>query len=127
MPLDVHRTIEAVWRIEGPRIVGALARMTGDLAQAEDVAQDALAEALVGWPATGIPRNAGAWLTATAKRRAIDAWRRRERLDERHRILAHDLSAQHQQQDRIDEISGGEHQHRPGFRLRRRTPAGGAS
>ena len=92
MALDVDRAVEAVWRIEGPRIVAALARMTGDLPQAEDVAQEALAEALVSWPAAGIPRNPGAWLTATAKRRAIDAWRRRERLDEHHRTLAHDLS-----------------------------------
>lgn len=104
MPLDVHRTIEAVWRIEGPRIVGALARMTGDMSQAEDVAQDALAEALASWPAAGIPRNAGAWLTAAAKRRAIDAWRRRERLDERHRTLAHDLSeAAEQEWEPIDD------------------------
>lgn len=92
MALDVGRAVEAVWRIEGPRIVAALARMTGDLPQAEDVAQEALAEALVSWPDAGIPRNPGAWLTATAKRRAIDAWRRRERLAEHHRTLAHALS-----------------------------------
>jgi len=90
--IAVDRAVEAAWRIEGPRIVAALARMTGDFAQAEDVAQEALAEALVSWRSTGIPRNTGAWLTATAKRRAIDAWRRRERLDERHRALAQELS-----------------------------------
>jgi len=92
MSLDVQRAVEAVWRIEGPRIVASLAKMTGDLGQAEDVAQEALAEALVSWPAHGVPVNTGAWLTATAKRRAIDAWRRRERLDERHRLLAHELA-----------------------------------
>ncbi|CAN7274469.1 sigma-70 family RNA polymerase sigma factor [Microbacterium sp. LjRoot45] len=92
MPLDVTRTVEAVWRIEGPRIVATLAKMTGDLGQAEDVAQEALAEALTSWPESGIPANAGAWLTATAKRRAIDAWRRRERRDDRYRLIAHELS-----------------------------------
>jgi len=92
MSLDVRRAVEAVWRIEGPRIVASLAKMTGDLGQAEDVAQEALAEALSSWPAHGIPTNPGAWLTATAKRRTIDAWRRRERLDERHRLIAHQMS-----------------------------------
>jgi RNA polymerase sigma factor (sigma-70 family) len=72
--------------------------MTGDLTQAEDVAQEALAEALVAWRSSGIPRNAAAWLTATTKRRAIDAWRRRERLDERHRALAHELSETSEQE-----------------------------
>jgi RNA polymerase sigma factor (sigma-70 family) len=104
MTIDADRTIAAVWRIEGPRIVATLARMTGDLTQAEDLAQDALAEAVVSWRATGIPRNAAAWLTATAKRRAIDAWRRRERLDERHRALAHELSeAPEQEWEPIDD------------------------
>lgn len=98
MSVDADRTVEAVWRIEGPRIVATIARMTGDFAQAEDVAQDALAEALVAWRSTGIPRNAAAWLTATAKRRVIDAWRRRERLNERHRVLAHDLSETSEQE-----------------------------
>jgi RNA polymerase sigma factor (sigma-70 family) len=83
---------EAVWRIESARIVATLARMTGDLGLAEDLAQEALVEALEQWPATGTPRNPGAWLTAVAKRRAIDGWRRRERLDDRYRAIAHDLS-----------------------------------
>ncbi|MFD1721546.1 RNA polymerase sigma factor [Amnibacterium endophyticum] len=88
---DVAREVEAVWRIEGARIVGALARTTGDLGLAEDVAQEAVAEALERWPSTGSPANPGAWLTAVAKRRAIDGWRRRERLDARHRAIARDL------------------------------------
>lgn len=90
--LDVSRAVEAVWRIEGARIVATLAKMTGDLGLAEDVAQEAMAEALASWPEHGVPANTGAWLTAVAKRRVIDAWRRRERLDERHRAIAHDLS-----------------------------------
>lgn len=87
-----RRTVEAVWRIESGRIVGALARVTGDLPLAEDLAQEALLEALRSWPESGVPRNPGAWLTEVAKRRAIDTWRRSERLDERHRMLAHELA-----------------------------------
>ncbi len=92
MAIDVHRAVEAAWRIEGARIVATLTKMTGDLGQAEDVAQEAVAEALVSWAGSGIPGNTGAWLTTVAKRRVIDAWRRRERLDERHRAIAHDLA-----------------------------------
>jgi RNA polymerase sigma factor (sigma-70 family) len=88
---DPSARLAAIWRIEGARIVAALARMTGDLGQAEDVAQEAVAEALEQWPRTGVPDNPGAWLTAVAKRRAIDAWRRREALDTRYQALARDL------------------------------------
>jgi RNA polymerase sigma factor (sigma-70 family) len=88
---DIRRTVDAVWRIESARIVGALARFTGDVGLAEDLAQAALVEALTTWPASGVPRNAGAWLTAVAKRRAIDHWRRQERLDERYRAMATQL------------------------------------
>ena len=88
---DVRRTLDAIWRIEGARIVGTIARMTGDLGLAEDLAQDAVAEALGSWPISGIPTNPAAWLTAVAKRRAIDAWRRRERLDARVAALGRDL------------------------------------
>ena len=84
--------VEAVWRIESARIVATLARMTGDLGLAEDLAQEALLEAVEQWPVSGTPRNPGAWLTAVAKRRAIDGWRRRERLEDRYRAIAHDLA-----------------------------------
>jgi RNA polymerase sigma factor (sigma-70 family) len=80
---SVRDAVGAVWRIESARIVGALARETGDFALAEDVAQEALAEALVSWPRIGMPTNPGAWLLTTARRRAIDAHRRRQRLDDR--------------------------------------------
>jgi RNA polymerase sigma factor (sigma-70 family) len=83
--------VEAVWRIEGPRIVASVAKMTGDLGLAEDVAQDAVLEALAAWPESGVPHNPGAWLTTVAKRRAIDVWRRRERLDERYATIARTL------------------------------------
>ena len=90
-PADIRGTVEAVWRIESARIVATLARMTGDLSLAEDLAQEALVDALAQWPESGVPRNAGAWLTAVAKRKAIDGWRRRERRDERYRAMARDL------------------------------------
>ncbi|WEO77144.1 RNA polymerase sigma factor [Cryobacterium sp. SO2] len=90
---DVRRTVEAVWRIESARIVATLAKMTGDVALAEDLAQEAVVDALRQWPESGIPENPGAWLTAVAKRKAIDTWRRRERLDDRYQAIAHDLAA----------------------------------
>lgn len=80
--------VEAVWRIDAPKIVAALTRYTGDFALAEDVVQDALSEALSTWPKAGPPANPAAWLTTTAKRRAIDTWRRRERLTQREALLA---------------------------------------
>ncbi|KAF2412309.1 RNA polymerase subunit sigma-24 [Microbacterium sp. B35-04] len=85
MTSDGHaqRAVEAVWREESARIVSALTRHTGDFAWAEDLAQEALVEALATWPAGGIPDNPGAWLMSVAKRRAIDGWRRRERMAQR--------------------------------------------
>ena len=84
----VRSRLDALWRIEGARIVAALARVTGDVGLAEDAAQDAVAEALAAWSETGIPRNPGAWISAVAKRRAIDRWRRAERLQDRYEMLA---------------------------------------
>ena len=83
-----RRAVEAVWRIESARIVGALARYTGDFELAEDVAQEAVAEALVAWPRDGEPANPAGWLLAAARRRAIDAFRRRSALDARYALLA---------------------------------------
>lgn len=88
---DARRAVAAVWRIESAKIVATLTRMTGDFALAEDLAQEALAEALEQWPDAGVPRNPAAWLTAVAKRRAIDGWRRQERYDDRIAAIAHDL------------------------------------
>ena len=90
--MDIQRRLDAVWRIESARIVATLAKMTGDVGLAEDLAQEALVDALTQWPESGVPRNAGAWLTAVAKNKAIDGWRRRQRLDDRYRAIAHDLS-----------------------------------
>jgi RNA polymerase sigma factor (sigma-70 family) len=89
---DIRRTVDAVWRIESARIVATLAKVTGDVGLAEELAHDAVADALSQWPTSGVPQNVGAWLTAVAKRKAIDGWRRRERLDERYRAIARDLS-----------------------------------
>lgn len=85
MTSDAHaqRAVEAVWRDESARIVSALTRHTGDFAWAEDLAQEALVEALASWPSGGIPDKPGAWLMSVAKRRAIDGWRRRERMAQR--------------------------------------------
>ncbi|WP_047870800.1 RNA polymerase sigma factor [Nocardiopsis sp. RV163] len=86
-----REAVAAVWRIDSARIVGALARYTGDFALAEDLAQEALAEALVTWPREGVPRNPAGWLLTVGRRRAIDAFRRRSALDDRYAVLARDL------------------------------------
>jgi RNA polymerase sigma factor (sigma-70 family) len=86
-----RRAVEAVWRIESARIVGALTRYTGNFGLAEDVAQEALAEALAVWPQSGVPDKPGAWLLTTARRRAIDSYRRRAGRDERYATLARNL------------------------------------
>ncbi|MEU6654086.1 RNA polymerase sigma factor [Streptomyces sp. NPDC046900] len=84
---SARRAVEAVWRIESARIVAALTRYTGDFELAEDVAQEALAEALVSWSRDGAPTHPVNWLLATARRRAIDSFRRRSALDERYTML----------------------------------------
>jgi RNA polymerase sigma factor (sigma-70 family) len=86
-----REAVAAVWRTESARITGALARYTGDFALAEDLAQEALAEALVTWPRDGVPGNPAGWLLTVGRRRAIDAFRRRAALDERYAVLARDL------------------------------------
>lgn len=82
-----HRAIEAVWRIESTRLIAGLARFAGDVGLAEDLAQDALVAALKQWPVSGVPDRPGAWLMATAKRRAIDQFRRDERLSEKYAAI----------------------------------------
>ncbi|HVS44747.1 MAG TPA: RNA polymerase sigma factor [Candidatus Dormibacteraeota bacterium] len=91
-----HRAIDAVWRIEAARVIGGVARMVGDVGVAEELAQDALVAALEKWPREGIPRNPGAWLMGTAKHRAIDAVRRRQRLDRKIEELGQELEADEQ-------------------------------
>src|SRR5213595_1703881 len=91
---DAHGSIDAVWRIESPRLIAGLARITGDIGLAEDLAQDALLAALERWPQTGVPDNPGAWLMATAKHRAIDMHRRSKRIERKHEQIGHELDAQ---------------------------------
>jgi RNA polymerase sigma factor (sigma-70 family) len=88
---DPHRAVEAVWRIEAPRVIAGLVRMVRDVGLAEELAQDALVAALERWPETGVPDNPGAWLTATAKRRAIDHFRRARMLDRKHQELGREI------------------------------------
>jgi RNA polymerase sigma factor (sigma-70 family) len=92
---DIHRTIEAVWRIEAARLIAGLARLVRDVGLAEDFAQEALVAALERWPETGMPDNPGAWLMATGKHRAIDHLRRTQRLVRKHEALGHELEAWH--------------------------------
>ncbi|WP_284751816.1 DUF6596 domain-containing protein [Arthrobacter sp. efr-133-R2A-120] len=88
---EARGAVEAVWRMESARIVGALARYTGDFSLAEDLAQEALAEALVSWSVNGVPTEPAGWLLTTGRRRAIDAFRRRAGRDERYAVLARGL------------------------------------
>jgi RNA polymerase sigma factor (sigma-70 family) len=89
---DTHRAIDAVWRIESPRLIAGLARIVRDVGIAEDLAQDALVAALEQWPKSGVPDNPGAWLMAAAKHRAIDYFRRTALLDRKHEELAHEFA-----------------------------------
>ena len=92
-PADTHQAIDAVWRIEAPRLIGALTRLVRDVGVAEDLAQDALVAAVEQWPESGVPDNPGAWLMATAKHRAIDRLRRNERLERKTEELGRETLA----------------------------------
>lgn len=97
MSEEINRAIDAVWRIESARLIAGLARITGDVGIAEDLAQDALVAALEQWPSSGLPRNPGAWLMATAKHRAIDGVRRGKMLERKHAQLGHELEARQEE------------------------------
>jgi RNA polymerase sigma factor (sigma-70 family) len=88
---DPHRAIDAVWRMESPKLIAGLTRIVRDVGVAEDLAHDALVAALEQWPASGVPRNPGAWLMAAAKHRAIDYFRRNKMLDRKHAELGQEL------------------------------------
>jgi RNA polymerase sigma factor (sigma-70 family) len=103
---DLQQRIDAIWRMEAAKIVATLTRAVGDVGLAEDLAQEALVDALTRWPETGVPRNPGAWLTTVAKRKAIDHWRRRERLDDKYATMARELETRVDEAwdpDRIDD------------------------
>lgn len=91
---ETERAIDAVWRIESAKLIAGLARIVGDIGQAEDLAQDALLIALEKWPESGVPDNPGAWLMGTAKHRALDLLRRQKLLERKHEMLGHELEAQ---------------------------------
>jgi RNA polymerase sigma-70 factor, ECF subfamily len=88
---DIHRTVDAVWRMESPKLIAGLMRIVRDLELAEDLAQDALVAALEQWPEAGVPDNPGAWLMATAKHRAIDSFRRNQLLVRKHEEIGRDV------------------------------------
>lgn len=101
---STHRAITAVWQIESARLIAGLVRMVGDIGLAEDLAQDALVTALERWPETGIPDKPGAWLMATAKRRAIDHFRHRAMQERKHEEVGHDLSSRRQADDEAFDV-----------------------
>jgi RNA polymerase sigma factor (sigma-70 family) len=97
-----HRAILAAWRVEQPRLITSLARMLRDVPMAEEITQEALVAALETWPATGVPERPGAWLMATARRRALDHLRRAPMLARKHAMVAHDLETEQQAMPDLD-------------------------
>jgi len=91
---DAHPAIEAIWRIESPRLIAGLARIVRDVGLAEELAQDAFVAALEQWPESGVPERPGAWLMGTAKHRAVDMLRRGKRLQSKHEQLGRELAVQ---------------------------------
>jgi RNA polymerase sigma factor (sigma-70 family) len=102
MTADIHRTILAAWRIEQPRLITSLSRMLRDVPLAEELTQDTLLAALEHWPSSGIPEKPGAWLMATAKRRALDQLRRARMLARKHELVARELEAEQQTMPDLD-------------------------
>jgi RNA polymerase sigma factor (sigma-70 family) len=101
-PLELSKTIDAVWKIESPKLIASLARMCRDVGLAEDLAQDALVAALEQWPKDGLPRNPGAWLMAIAKRRGIDHFRRNKLTDTKHEQVGYEMQAR--QEDAVPDF-----------------------
>jgi RNA polymerase sigma-70 factor, ECF subfamily len=102
MPSDTNRAIEAVWRIESARVIATLTRMVRDVGLAEELAQDALVAALQQWSESGVPDNPGAWLTATAKHRAIDQLRRRRTLERKQEQIGRDMEMRQRDEPDLD-------------------------
>ncbi|MEU5974267.1 sigma-70 family RNA polymerase sigma factor [Streptomyces sp. NPDC047315] len=108
--LDVRRTVDAVWKQESARIVAGLTRLVRDVGLAEELAQDALVSALEQWPQSGVPENPGAWLTAVAKRRAVDEIRRARTRERAADVLAHEAREEARQQADADGDGDGDGQ-----------------
>ena len=100
---DIHRAIDAVWRMESARVIAGLVRMVRDVGLAEELAQDALVAALEKWPETGVPDNPGAWLTTTARNRAIDRLRHLKLRDEKRLQVAYELEQLQDDADRRED------------------------
>src|SRR6188768_749245 len=101
---ETHRAIQAVWSIEAARVIASLARIVRDVGLAEELAQDALVAALEQWPSAGIPDNPAAWLTATAKHRALNSLRRGKMLARKHDELGYELEAQAEPHKLIEQL-----------------------
>src|SRR5207247_3828239 len=101
-----HRAIDAVWRIESPRLIAGLTRIVRDVGLAEELAQDALVAAVEQWPESGVPDNPGAWLMATAKHRAIDRLRRNARLERKREEIGRELEAAQKMATAVPESGG---------------------
>ena len=93
---DVHRTLDAVWRIESAKIIGGVARLVRDVGLAEEIAQETLLTALERWPEIGVPDNPGAWLMAAAKNRALDHFRHAKLVERKHEELGHEVELRQQ-------------------------------
>ncbi len=92
---SAQRKVEAVWRMEAARLIAGLARVTGDIGEAEEMAQEALVAALEQWPAKGVPPNPAGWLMTTAKNRAMDGHRRRSTAQRKHEVIGRDAALRH--------------------------------
>ena len=103
---DAHRAIDAVWRIESPKLIAGLTRIVRDVGLAEELAQDALVAAVEQWPESGVPDNPGAWLMATAKHRAIDRLRRDARLERKREEIGRELEAAQKMATAVPESGG---------------------
>jgi RNA polymerase sigma factor (sigma-70 family) len=106
---QIHRTIDAVWRMESARLIAGLARMVRDVGLAEELAQDALVAALEHWPQDGVPDQPGAWLMTTAKRRAIDRLRQHQLHARKHEELGYEIELQQELADSQPETAADDH------------------
>jgi RNA polymerase sigma factor (sigma-70 family) len=102
---DIHRTIDAVWRIEAAKVIARISRLVRDVGLAEELAQDALLAALEQWPRSGIPDNPGAWLTTAAKNRAIDLIRRNKLLERKHDELGYELELEQETSTAVEQAA----------------------
>jgi RNA polymerase sigma factor (sigma-70 family) len=102
MSAEIHRTIDAVWRMESAKLIASLTRIVRDVGLAEELAQDALVVALEKWPESGVPDNPGAWLMGTAKHRALDALRRQGTLERKQAEIAREVEQQQEVEIDLD-------------------------